>query len=39
MAELERLDISFANDLARLRQDYEVRKADLQAAIRACLDS
>ncbi|CAN0129472.1 unnamed protein product [Ascophyllum nodosum] len=39
LEELDRLDISFADDLSRLRQNYEARKTDLQAAIRACLES
>lgn len=36
--ELERLDIAFANDLSRLRQTYDTRKAELQAELRGCLD-
>lgn len=36
--EMERLDVAFANDLARLRETYDVKKAALQAQLRACLD-
>lgn len=37
--ELERLDVSFANDLSRLRQTYDTKKANLQAELRRLLDS
>ena len=37
--ELERLDIVFANDLSRLRQTYDTKKANLQAELRRLLDS
>ncbi|CAM9509020.1 unnamed protein product [Pylaiella littoralis] len=37
--ELERLDVNFANDLSRLRQTYDSKKANLQAQLRRLLDS
>eukprot|EP00752_Nemacystus_decipiens_P005932 g5357.t1 len=37
--ELEQLDVSFANDLSRLRQTYDTKKANLQAELRRLLDS
>lgn len=36
--ELEKLDVAFANDLSRIRQTYDKRKAALQAELRVCLD-
>ncbi|CAM9298836.1 unnamed protein product, partial [Laminaria digitata] len=36
--EIGRLDIAFANDLARLRESYDAKKAALQAELRACSD-
>lgn len=35
--ELSRLDVAFANDLAKLRNTYDTKKARLQAELRACL--
>lgn len=38
LAELDRLEVDFANSLAKLRNEYDVRKAALQAQLRACAD-
>eukprot|EP00903_Cladosiphon_okamuranus_P011367 g10715.t1 len=37
--ELEQLDVLFANELSRLRQTYDTKKANLQAELRRLLDS
>lgn len=36
--EMERLDVAFAKDLAKLRETYDAKKAALQAQLRACSD-
>lgn len=39
LAELEGLEVDFANKVAKLRSEYDARKAELQAQLRGYLDS